>query len=101
MHVTGEGEDVKLWIRDSKLNAAQTQNLVYRLAGDIAGMGMRLKDATVNGKLAFRSEADDDAGKAAGTRNARRGMAPSSIGPQTQQAIDSINLTMEEEHGSQ
>jgi len=101
MHMTGEGEDVKLWIRDHQLDTAQSRNLVYRLAGDIAGMGMRLKDATINGKLAFRSGDDDFAASGPGNRSrARRSAAVSNQGPDTRPAIDSINPATEEEHGT-
>jgi len=55
MHVTGEGQDVDVWIRDSTLGANQSLSLAYRLAGDIAGMGLRLRGATVNGKPLYRA----------------------------------------------
>jgi hypothetical protein len=61
MHLTGDGDDVKLWIRDGELSPAQTQQLVARLAGDVAAMGLRLKEATVNGKPALRAPRHDDA----------------------------------------
>jgi hypothetical protein len=57
MHLTGDGDDVQLWIRDGELSPAQTQQLVARLAGDVAAMGLRLKEATVNGKPALRAPA--------------------------------------------
>lgn len=57
MHLTGEGDDVQLWIRDGELSPAQSQQLVARLAADVAAMGLRLKEATVNGKSALRSPA--------------------------------------------
>jgi hypothetical protein len=60
MHLTGDGDDVKLWIRDGELSPAQTQQLVARLAGDVAAMGLRLKEATVNGKPALRAPRHDD-----------------------------------------
>jgi hypothetical protein len=50
MHLSGKGKDVDVWIRDAQLGAQQTASLVYRLAGDMASMGLRLKGATVNGK---------------------------------------------------
>lgn len=54
MHLTGDGDEVHLWIRDQALSPAQTEQLVMRLAGDVAAMGMRLKEATVNGKPTLR-----------------------------------------------
>jgi hypothetical protein len=63
MHLTGDGDDVKLWIRDGELSPAQSQQLVARLAADVAAMGLRLKEATVNGKPALRAairDADTD-----------------------------------------
>ncbi|WP_332879672.1 hypothetical protein [Massilia sp. S19_KUP03_FR1] len=53
MHLTGEGDDVKLWIRDGALAPATSQQLVARLAGDVAAMGLRLKQASINGKPAL------------------------------------------------
>lgn len=97
MHMTGEGEDVKLWIRDNELDATQSQDLVVRLASDIAGMGMRLKDATVNGKLAFRSDDDRDVQSAPGTRSrARRSAVTRDPILDSPLAIDSNNPTTEE-----
>jgi hypothetical protein len=55
MHLTGDGDDVQLWIRDGELSPAQSQQLVARLAADVAAMGLRLKEATVNGKPALRA----------------------------------------------
>lgn len=55
MHLTGDGDEVKLWIRDGELSPSQSQQLVARLAADVAGMGLRLKEATVNGKPALRA----------------------------------------------
>lgn len=57
MHLTGSGQEVKLWIRDSALGQAQSMELVYRMAGDMAGMGLRLAGATINGKPALRENA--------------------------------------------
>ena len=56
MHLTGNGQDVKLWIRDSALGQAQSLELVYRMAGDMAAMGLRLKGATINGKPALPAD---------------------------------------------
>jgi hypothetical protein len=60
MHLTGDGDDVQLWIRDGELSPAQTQQLVARLAGDVAAMGLRLKEATVNGKPTLRAPAAEE-----------------------------------------
>ncbi|WP_164558036.1 hypothetical protein, partial [Massilia atriviolacea] len=54
MHLTGDGKDVDVWIRDGELDPAQSMSLIYRLAGDMASAGLRLKGATVNGKPALR-----------------------------------------------
>jgi hypothetical protein len=59
MHLTGDGDDVRLWIRDGELSPAQTQQLVARLAGDVAAMGLRLTQATVNGKPTLRAPRAD------------------------------------------
>jgi hypothetical protein len=59
MHLTGDGDDVQLWIRDGELSPAQSQQLVARLAADVAAMGLRLKEATVNGKPALRAAVRD------------------------------------------
>lgn len=102
MHLTGEGDDLKLWIRDSKLTEIQSQSLINRLASDIAGMGMRLMDATVNGKSAFGSGADDDETSRSGTKvRARRAALPGAGSLGAQHAIDLINSPLEEEHGPQ
>ena len=53
MHLTGSGDDVNLWIRDSALTQAQSLALVQRMAADVASQGLRLKGATVNGKNAL------------------------------------------------
>ena len=57
MHLTGSGQEVDVWIRDSALDAQQSAGLVARLAGDMAGAGLRLKGVTVNGKAAAHSDA--------------------------------------------
>lgn len=62
MHLNGKGDDVDLYIRDSALDAAESQKIIARVAADMAGMGLRLKGATVNGKPALRP---DDARAAA------------------------------------
>jgi len=61
MHFTGEGDAVHLWIRDGELSPAQSQQLVARMAADAAAMGMRLKEATVNGKPVLRQAAREAA----------------------------------------
>ncbi|NHZ89940.1 hypothetical protein F2P45_13090 [Massilia sp. CCM 8733] len=57
MHLTGNGKDVDLWIRDGELDPAQSMSLLYRLAGDMASAGLRLKGATINGKPLLRAGA--------------------------------------------
>ncbi|NHZ42589.1 hypothetical protein [Massilia aquatica] len=57
MHLTGKGKDVDVWIRDGELDPAQSMSLLYRLAGDMASAGLRLKGATVNGKALLRAGA--------------------------------------------
>ena len=91
MHLTGEGQDVDVWIRDSELGASQSQNLISRLAGDIASMGMRLKGATINGKLAFRSSAATQG----------RARLTSADENSTDSKNHSIVTTTEEDHGTQ
>lgn len=59
MHVTSDGRDVAVWIRDSELGSAQSSTLVCRLAGEFADSGLRLKSATVNGKLEYRADNAD------------------------------------------
>ena len=56
MHVTSDGENVDVWIRDSELSPLQSQNVVGRLASEFADSGMRLNSATVNGKLEYRPD---------------------------------------------
>lgn len=56
MHLNGKGDDVDLYIRDSALDAAESQKIIARVAADMAGMGLRLKGATVNGKPALRPD---------------------------------------------
>lgn len=65
MHLRTEDGDVQLWIRDAALQTQQTQQLLLRLAGDMASAGLRLKAATVNGKLAYTTAPDADAASAA------------------------------------
>lgn len=60
MHLTGKDQDIRLWIRDNELSQTQSSNLVYRLANDMASMGLRLKSATVNGKPALRAGAEPE-----------------------------------------
>jgi len=50
IHVAQEGGDVSVSIRDSALDPHQSTQIVARLAGDAAQSGLRLKNATVNGK---------------------------------------------------
>lgn len=61
MHLTGDGDDVQLWIRDGKLSPAASQQLVARLSCEVADMGLRLKQATINGKPALRTATQTDA----------------------------------------
>jgi hypothetical protein len=42
-----------LWIRDAALTQHQAQGLVQRLAADLAGGGLRLKGAVVNGAATY------------------------------------------------
>ncbi len=59
IHVTSDGREVAVWIRDSELGAAQSSTLVCRLASEFADSGLRLKSATVNGKLEYRADNAD------------------------------------------
>lgn len=64
LHVTGDGQDVAVWIRDSELDLTESSTLVSRLAGEFSDSGLRLKRVTVNGKLEYRANdpnlPDDD-----------------------------------------
>ncbi|MBV8660345.1 MAG: hypothetical protein JO142_21200 [Burkholderiales bacterium] len=54
MHLTADGQDVSVSIRDSQLNHQTSSQVIYRLAGDVAAAGFRLRSATVNGKALLR-----------------------------------------------
>jgi hypothetical protein len=54
IHLHGDGESVKVTIRDSQLDAKEASTVVYRLAGDLAAQGYRLRDAMVNGRHVLR-----------------------------------------------
>ncbi len=105
MHLTGEGDDIKLWIRDNKLSLVQSQNLVYRLASDIASMGMRLTDATINGKRAFRTGLDSEVVNGITARGrSYRTTAVADLAEQGGNAHDTNDLiisTQEEAYGTQ
>lgn len=51
IHFTGQGEEVNVWIRDNALTAPAGAQVVAQLAQEIAGMGLRMKNVTINGKL--------------------------------------------------
>jgi len=51
IHFTGQGEEVDVWIRDSALTEPAGTQVVAQLAQEIAGMGLRMKNVTINGKL--------------------------------------------------
>jgi len=51
IHFTGQGQDVDVWIRDSALTAPSSATVLAQLAQEIAGMGLRMKNVTINGKL--------------------------------------------------
>jgi len=55
MHMTGDDQNVNVWIRDQALDGSQTSALIYRLASDMASVGMRLNGATINGRSVYRS----------------------------------------------
>jgi hypothetical protein len=67
LHLTGQGDDVAVWIRDQELTPAQSQLLLARVAADVAGMGLRLKGATINGKPALRDGVAEPDHPAAGS----------------------------------
>ncbi|PRC93915.1 hypothetical protein [Solimicrobium silvestre] len=54
MHVAQEGKNVSVSIRDNTLDAHQSSQIVTRLAGDAAQSGLRLRNATVNGKTLLK-----------------------------------------------
>jgi len=51
IHFTGQGQDVDVWIRDSALTAPSSATVLAQLAQEMAGMGLRMKNVTINGKL--------------------------------------------------
>jgi hypothetical protein len=101
MHMTNDGDDVRLWIRDRELNTTQTGNLMSRLASDIAAMGLRLKDATVNGKLVLRYKPADRLNQA--PRTDTPDIFDTSAAASSGQARDfsnSTNINLKEDHGT-
>lgn len=50
IHFSGQGQDVDVWIRDSALTASAGTPLLAQLAQEMAGMGLRMKNVTINGK---------------------------------------------------
>ena len=59
MHVSQNGQDVSLSIRDTSLQPAQSAQIVYRMAADVAQSGLRLRNATVNGKQILKQTGGD------------------------------------------
>ena len=55
MHIEESEQGVNVWIRDNVVQPQATTTLVYRLAGEFAGMGMRLRNAFVNGTQVYRA----------------------------------------------
>lgn len=100
MHMTSDGDNVKLWIRDHKINQSQLHNLTYRLAGDIASAGMRLNTVTVNGRLTFRAtNANNINGNLAGERY-QNASATSDFDHEQTRIYDSILSPTENQHGT-
>ncbi|HEY5801012.1 MAG TPA: hypothetical protein VIT92_12380, partial [Burkholderiaceae bacterium] len=58
MHVHADGKDVDIWIRDQALQGPRASGVLNRVAGELAAMGLQLRDATVNGKPGARIRAD-------------------------------------------
>lgn len=59
LHVTGQGDEVELWIRDTKLSQSQSAALIARIAADIGQFGLRLRGASLNGKpVAYVARSD-------------------------------------------
>lgn len=50
IHFSGQGQEVDVWIRDSALTASASTPLLAQLAQEMAGMGLRMKNVTINGK---------------------------------------------------
>lgn len=50
IHFSGQGQDVDVWIRDSALTESASTPLLAQLAQEMAGMGLRMKNVTINGK---------------------------------------------------
>jgi len=100
MHMTSDGDNVKLWIRDHKINQNQLHNLTHRLAGDIASAGMRLNTVTVNGRLIFRAtNANNINGNLAGDRY-RSASATFDFDHEQTRIYDSISSPTENQHGT-
>jgi len=91
LHLTQDGRDVSVSIRDQTLSQSQSSHVVYRLIADVANTGLRLRNATVNGRQVMRL------GRL-GTSS-----APSRQGISSQGAVDSNNQTytkQEKQHGT-
>jgi hypothetical protein len=97
IHVTSEGQDASVWIRDSELGTAQSQTLVSRLSSDFASMGMRLKGATVNGKPVYRS-ADTATSSSSAAKNDDGLDTPDA--PETSISPVSTSTSSEQNHGA-
>jgi len=54
IHVAQNGQDVSVSIRDTSLLPNQSEQIVYRLAADMAQDGLHLRTATVNGKTLLK-----------------------------------------------
>ncbi|MBV8659144.1 MAG: hypothetical protein JO142_15090 [Burkholderiales bacterium] len=54
MHLTADGQDVSVSIRDNQLNHQASTQVIYRLAADVAAAGFRLRNVTINGKALLR-----------------------------------------------
>jgi hypothetical protein len=54
LHVTQDGRDVSVSIRDQTLSPNQSSHIVYRLVADVASTGLRLRNAIVNGRQVMR-----------------------------------------------
>jgi hypothetical protein len=65
LHITTEGNDAYVWIRDAALDPSMSSALVARLVTDLAQMGLRMTGATINGKSALRESDHDEADRAA------------------------------------
>ena len=104
MHVAQEGQDLSVSIRDSALDDRQSVAIVNRLAADAAQAGLKLGNATVNGKTILKQPKSGNGGRHADGKvvaAAIGGIAAAVPAAQFQfQDIDDSNTAEEQQHGA-